>query len=118
MKKDLLKVSIRQHAIYLPAIEGTEKREALTSTTVTLVAQLRKVGYSLSEELLHAVNQLYPAQQVEILQVMKEVLGVSLNWAPLVKGWDTILDYSNKLVDIYKDAKYKDYDGSLYIQHL
>ena len=49
MKKDLLKVSIRQHAIYLPAIEGTEKREALTSTTVTLVAQLRKVGYSLSE---------------------------------------------------------------------
>ena len=89
MKKDLLKVSIRQHAIYLPAIEGTEKREALTSTTVTLVAQLRKVGYSLSEELLHAVNQLYPAQQVEILQVMKEVLGVSLNWAPLVKGWDT-----------------------------
>lgn len=31
---------------------------------------------------------------------------------------DTILDYSNKLVDIYKDAKYKDYDGSLYIQHL
>ena len=89
MKKDLLKVSIRQHAIYLPAIEGTEKREALTSTTVTLVAQLRKVGYSLSEELLHAANQLYPAQQVEILQVMKEVLGVSLNWAPLVKGWDT-----------------------------
>ena len=89
MKKDLLKVSIRQNAIYLPAIEGTEKREALTSTTVTLVAQLRKVGYSLSEELLYAVNQLYPAQQVEILQVMKEVLGVSLNWAPLVKGWDT-----------------------------
>lgn len=64
MKKDLLKVSIRQHAIYLPAIEGTEKREALTSTTVTLVAQLRKVGYSLSEELLHAVNQLYPAQHL------------------------------------------------------
>lgn len=31
---------------------------------------------------------------------------------------DIILDYSNKLVDIYQDAKYKDYDGSLYIQHL
>lgn len=89
MKKDLLKVTIRQNAIYLPLIEGAEKREALTSTTIALVAQLRKVGYSLSEELLHAVNQLYPARQVEILQVMKEVLGVTLNWAPLVKGWDT-----------------------------
>ena len=31
---------------------------------------------------------------------------------------DIILDCRNKLVDIYKDAKYKDYDGSLYIQHL
>lgn len=31
---------------------------------------------------------------------------------------DIILDYSNQLIDIYKDAKYKDYDGSLYIQHL
>lgn len=31
---------------------------------------------------------------------------------------DIILDYSNQLVDIYKDTKYKDYDGSLYIQHL
>lgn len=89
MKKDLLKVTIRQNAIYLPLIEGTEKREALTSTTIALIAQLRKVGYSLSEDLLHAVNQLYPAKQVEILQVMKEVLGVTLNWAPLVKGWDT-----------------------------
>lgn len=89
MKKDLLKVTIRQNAIYLPLIEGVEKREALTSTTIALVAQLRKVGYSLSEDLLHAVNQLYPAKQVEILQVMKEVLGVTLNWAPLVKGWDT-----------------------------
>ena len=105
MKKDLLKVSIRQHAIYLPAIEGTEKREALTSTTVTLVAQLRKVGYSLSEELLHAVNQLYPAQQVEILQVMKEVLGVSLNWAPLVKGWDT-----PTLREVWRTAPYL-FDG-------
>ena len=31
---------------------------------------------------------------------------------------DIILDYSSQLVDIYKDAKYKDYDGCLYIQHL
>ena len=72
MNKDLLKVSIRQNAIYLPLIEEEKKQEELTSTTIALVAQLRKVGYSLSEELLHAVNQLYPAQQMMILQVMKE----------------------------------------------
>ena len=88
MNKDLLKVSIRQNAIYLPLIEEEKKQEELTSTTIALVAQLRKVGYSLSEELLHAVNQLYPVQQMMILQVMKEALGVTLNWSPLVKGWD------------------------------
>ena len=54
-------------------VEGEEKKqEELTSTTIALVAQLRKVGYSLSEELLHAINQLYPTQQMMILQVMKE----------------------------------------------
>lgn len=89
MKTDLLKVSIRQNAIYLPLVEGMEKREALTSTTVAWVAQLCKMGYGLSEELLHAVNQIPPTQQVEILRVIKDVLGVTLNWAPLVKGWDT-----------------------------
>ena len=34
MKKDLLKVSIRQHAIYLPAIEGTEKYGAQNETYI------------------------------------------------------------------------------------
>lgn len=89
MKKDLLKVAIRQNAIYLPVTADMEKRETLTSTTVAMVAQLSKLGYGMSEELLHAVNQTSAAGQVEILQVMKDVLGVTLNWAPLVKGWDT-----------------------------
>ncbi len=43
MNKDLLKVSIRQNAIYLPLIEEEKKQEELTSTTIALVAQLRKV---------------------------------------------------------------------------
>ena len=32
MNKDLLKVSIRQNAIYLPLIEEEKKQEELTST--------------------------------------------------------------------------------------
>ena len=51
MKKDLLKVSIRQNAIYLPPVEGMGEKKKLTSTTVALVAQLRKMGYGVSEEL-------------------------------------------------------------------
>lgn len=88
MKKDLLKVSIRQNAIYLPEVEKIEKTN-LKSTTIALVAQLRKTGYGLTENLLWAVNELTPAEQLEILQMIKDILGLNLNWAPLVKGWDT-----------------------------
>ena len=83
MKKDLLKVSIRQNAIYLPPVEGMGEKKKLTSTTVALVAQLRKMGYGVSEELLHGINEITPVEQMEVFQVMKEVLGVKL------KGWDT-----------------------------
>lgn len=77
MKKDLLKVSIRQNAIYLPPVEGMGEKKKLTSTTVALVAQLRKMGYGVSEELLHTINEITPAEQMEVFQVMKEVLGES-----------------------------------------
>ena len=58
MKKDLLKVSIRQNAIYLPPVEGMGEKKKLTSTTVALVAQLRKMGYGVSVELLHTINEI------------------------------------------------------------
>ena len=105
MKKDLLKVSIRQNAIYLPPVEGMGEKKKLTSTTVALVAQLRKMGYGVSEELLHTINEITPAEQMEVFQVMKEVLGVNLNWAPLVKGWDT-----PTLIEVWRTAPYL-FDG-------
>ena len=71
MKKDLLKVSIRQNAIYLPPVEGMGEKKKLTSTTVALVAQLRKMGYGVSEELLHTINEITPAEQMEVFQVIK-----------------------------------------------
>lgn len=87
MSKDLLKVSVRQNVTYLPPAEEGEKREGLTSTTITLVAQPRKVEHSLSEELSRAVSQLYSVQRMMIFQMMKEALGMTLNWPLLVKGW-------------------------------
>ena len=95
MKKDLLKVSIRQNAICLPPVEGMGEKKKLTSTTVALVAQLRKMGYGVSEELLHTINEITPAEQMEVFQVMKEVLGVNLNWVPLVKGWIRLREKHN-----------------------
>lgn len=89
MKTNLLKVSIRQNAIFIPEDKIVVSRENLTQTTLALTVNLRKLGYTVSEELLHAMNSMAPNQAITIFDTMKEVLGVNLNWAPLVKGWDT-----------------------------
>jgi hypothetical protein len=85
----LFNVGIRQQALFIP----TEWRVAdvahkLKGTTTTLVANLRKLGFGVSEELLHALNQLTPPKQLDILNKFAEVTGVNKNWTPLVKGWD------------------------------
>lgn len=89
MKTNLLKVSIRQNAIFIPKDKVVVSKENLTQTTLALTVNLRKLGYTVSEELLHAMNSMAPNQAITIFDIMKEVLGVNLNWAPLVKDWDT-----------------------------
>lgn len=89
MKTNLLKVSVRQNAIYISNEQLVAKNQKLTKSTLALVANLRKIGYTVSEELLQAVNQINPTCALQIFNTMKEVLGIGLNWAPLVKGWDT-----------------------------
>ncbi|MFT3995525.1 MAG: hypothetical protein QM660_14530 [Dysgonomonas sp.] len=89
MKTNLLKVSIRQNAIFIPQDQIVASKENLTQTTLALTVNLRKLGYTVSEELLHAMNSMAPNQAITIFDTMKEVLGINQNWAPLVKGWDT-----------------------------
>lgn len=89
MKTNLLKVSIRQNAIFIPQDQIVASKENLTQTILALTVNLRKLGYTVSEELLHAMNSMAPNQAITIFDTMKEVLGINQNWAPLVKGWDT-----------------------------
>lgn len=89
MKTNLLKVSIRQNAIFISKDKIVASKEHLTQTTLALTINLRKLGYTVSEELLHAINSMAPNQVITIFDTMKDVLGVNQNWAPLVKGWDT-----------------------------
>ena len=89
MKTNLLKVSIRQNAIFIPKDEIVASKTELTQTTLALTTNLRKIGYTVSEDLLHTMNSMAPNKAIEIFDTMKEVFGINLNWAPLVKGWDT-----------------------------
>ena len=98
MNRELLTVSLRQRALYLPqaksnGVTSTECGESLpteiTARTLALVVELRQLGYTLSEDLLHALNDLDEDGQQQVLDVINEVMGTKLNWASLVKGWLT-----------------------------
>ncbi len=98
MKQNLLKVSIRQKAIYIPERNITESNKSISETTSVLVANASKLGFAFSEELLHALNNITPNDKLELLEILKEITGVNKNWTPLVKEWniptgETVLDH-------------------------
>lgn len=98
MKQNLLKVSIRQNAIYIPNEDIVSSNKSINETTTLLVVNASKLGFAFSEELLHVLNNVNPKSKLELLEVLKEITGVNKNWTPLVKEWDiptgeTILDH-------------------------
>jgi len=93
MNPSLLQVSLRQKAVYIPAtaLEGRQPSPSptLPDSTAVLVANLAKLGYGVSEPLLRALENSTPDFQMQLLEVVREVMGVQKNWTPLVKAWDT-----------------------------
>ncbi len=96
--KELLKISLRQNAIFVPSAMIANDIKNLSGTTSVLVANVSKLGFTFSESLLHALNNVNPNYKVEILDVLKEVLGTDKNWTRLVKEWniptgESVLDH-------------------------
>ena len=87
MDTELLKVSLRQGALFLPTMSGLETRNPVCVETLAFVAEMRRLGYTLSEPLLRAVDGLTEEERGEVIDAMNTVLGTKLNWASLVKGW-------------------------------
>jgi hypothetical protein len=93
MNPSLLQVSLRQKAVYIPqgAVVGSGSNSVATipEATALLVANLAKLGFGVTEPLLHALEHATPDFQAQLLEGLREVMGVDKNWTPLVKGWDT-----------------------------
>src|ERR1044072_825153 len=94
----LLKVSLRQKAIFIAETAIVNKFNSLTGNTSLLVANLASLGFGVTENLLTALNNATPGYQLEVLDMLRDVTGVNKNWTPLVKGWDvptneTVLDH-------------------------
>lgn len=89
MNKTLTKVALRYRAVYLDTTrEDIDKNSEGTVPVMAFVARLKENGFCVSEELLHALNAVSADTLAEITECINDVMGVNLNWASLVKGWD------------------------------
>jgi hypothetical protein len=86
--ENLLSVSLRQSAIFIAPNDIKNDGKTLRESTSVLVANLGKLGFSVSEDLLTALNGTTPAFQARLLGIFRKKMGVNKNWTPLVKGWD------------------------------
>lgn len=97
--KQMTQVALRYRAIFLDIErEAIDMASTPTVPVMAFVARLSEKGFSVNEELLHALNTVPAERLAEIVDCIKEVMGVELNWAPLVKGWnvptgETIADH-------------------------
>ena len=82
-------VALRYRALYLNI-----KREDIPMTSepsapvLAFVARLKENGFCVSEELLHALCNVSVNELSDITELINEVMGVTHNWAPLVKMWN------------------------------
>ncbi|MCR5888323.1 hypothetical protein LRS06_11220 [Hymenobacter sp. J193] len=88
MNESLIKVGLRQKAVYVPSFPAESTTAAPAADTVLLVANLAKLGYATAEPLRQALANTTSAFQARLLAVLREVTGTEKNWTPLVKGWD------------------------------
>lgn len=87
--KKLLRIALRHRAIYLdidPKEIDLETKP--TPAVLAFVARLRENGFSVNEDLLHALCMVSATELADITAVIDDVMGVKLNWATLVKGWN------------------------------
>lgn len=89
MNNTLTTVALRYRALYLDIRrEDINLNSEATAPVMALVARLKENGFSLSEELLHALNNVSADTLAELTKCINNVMGVNLNWAPLVKKWN------------------------------
>ena len=85
----LTRVALRYRAVFLDINrEDINMRSEASAPVMAFTRRLKENGFCVSEELLHALNAVSADRLAEITRCINDVMGVNLNWAPLVKGWN------------------------------
>jgi hypothetical protein len=87
--KALIKVALRQQAIYIPATEAVIETEDTVKSSFELVNNITALGYTVSEAVLKALHKTSAAYKYILYEALCDIKEVNQNWTPLVKAWDT-----------------------------
>lgn len=98
MNAHLLKVSLRQGAVFIPKSAILANVNQASKDTFRFILNIQKLGFSVSEDLMRALEYVTPEYKRKIFNLLNVIRGTNLNWASLVKGWDiptgeSALDY-------------------------
>ena len=89
----LTRVALRYRAVFLDINrEDINMRSEASVPVLAFTKRLKGTGFCVSEELLHALNAVPADRLAEITECINDVMGVKLNWASLVKGWNVPTD--------------------------
>lgn len=87
--KALLKVALRQQALYIPTLQRPFTYQTVDEESIYFVAELVSQGYHVSEELLYAIPLLSAEERELALKNIQEALGLGKGWTPLIRNWKT-----------------------------
>ena len=100
----LTRIALRYRALYLDINrKDIDMSSEATVPVLAFAARLKENGYTLSEELVRALSVAKTDVLISITETINDVMGCSLNWAPLVKGWDvpTGESYIDHLITLF-----------------
>lgn len=88
MNRDLVRIALRYNAVYLPAA-GRRCAGDADAAALAFAAALMRCGFTPDEKVLRAASCSTQSELDAVADVIDDVMGVHLNWAPLVKAWQT-----------------------------
>ncbi|WPQ62275.1 hypothetical protein SIO70_28345 [Chitinophaga sancti] len=94
--KALLKVALRQQALYIPKLERPFTHQPVDEEGISFVAELVSLGYQVSEELLYAIRSMNVDDRELALDNISEAKGLEKGWTPLIRSWHTPVNVSQE----------------------
>jgi hypothetical protein len=89
--KALLKVALRQQALYIPKLKRPFTHTPVDEAVISFVAELVNLGYQVSEELLYAIITMDIDARELALDNISDAKGLEKGWTPLIRDWQTPL---------------------------